>query len=219
MSHIARNCLFGSVFVLAALAGPLTPACASTGQQHNQGVAFVLDHMKAVPPKSELDADVVKLTLKFCRKSGLDCGRPVLPEFPLQAPLLIGSIEGSAQFKIECRALVSTVRAAKDVPSLEVSLAALEQQAATVLDAREKKRFSDAVSIASASARLWAPVALGGRGGGKIIIPPGGKPPSDIDWREVAVADAIGCAIFFEIGCIPGAVALSVADIVHQLLF
>jgi hypothetical protein len=214
--------LLGGGFMLAALSFHSLAAEAmdlSAGEIDNRGVGFVLGHIKVVPPKSQLNSQVLALTLKFCRKSGLDCSRNVqIPEFPPQDNLIIAASGGSQALRKEYRALATTIRTAKDIPSLEASLAVLEQQAATILSRPERKRFSDAVSIASSSARLWAPVKLGGRGGGHVVLPPGGRPASDIDWGEVAATDVDGCIDFFlEGGCAEGAVAFSAIDILQQL--
>jgi hypothetical protein len=221
-----KNPAAGRVFVQAAFF-LLSVSCgaraaasmeATTGETHNRGVAYVLEHMKTVPPKADLDSKVLSLTLKYCKSAGLDCpGKITIPQFPLQDDLIVAASGGSAALQREFKSLLTTVRTAKDIPSLEVDLKNLEQQADTVLKRPERKRFADAVSVAISSARLWAPVALGGRGGDHIRLPPGGKPVADIDWGEVAEVDLEGCMEFFLEGCIEGAVAFSAVDILIQL--
>ncbi len=216
----------GMVFVRAALLllgisiGTRASASveAATGETHNQGVIYVLEHLKTVPPRSELNAKVLSLTRKYCESAGLDCpGKIAIPQFPLQDDLIVTASGGSAALRKEYRSLITTIRAAKDIPTLEIALKTLEQQADAVLKRPERKRFADAVLIAISSARLWAPVALGGRGGGHIKLPPGGKPVDGIDWNEVAEVDMEGCIEFFLEGCVEGAVAFSTIDILIQL--
>lgn len=224
--HVHRR----SVSILCAMSFLVSvAACASAakggrlrtvGEQHNDGVRYVLEHMESIPPRAELPGRITSLTREYCASIGRQCAASVpYPSFPLDAERVIAASPGSEEFKRSLRALFEAGRSAPNLQAYLGATGVIERNAAARLASPERERFSDIASIARSSARLWAPTSEGGRNGGGTKLPPtGGAAQQDIDWNAVAEADAMGCLVTIEIGCFEGAVAFSAANIIGQLL-
>jgi hypothetical protein len=195
----------------------------SPGELHNDGVRYVLERLKKVPKKKELQSSVTNLVAEYCTTIGMRCSVLVpVPSFPLNMTRIINSSAGSRELKSKLRSLFQAIPKARNIPDLEASLTRIEREASGTLSRPESEHFSNVVSIARSSARLWAPVDQGGRNGASIVLPArvstgsGGGPALKINWAEVAAADAFGCAVSGPF-CVAGAILYSVADILLQL--
>jgi hypothetical protein len=196
----------------------------SIGELHNDGVRYVLERLNGIPRKQELRSSITRLTMEYCAAIGRSCAVSApTPSFPLDANRLINSTAGSSELKFRVRSVFQAVARSRNVPDLEASLTRIEGEATGKLSLNESRRFSDVVSVARSSAQLWAPLALGGRNGGYIRYPgwgntgPGGGVVSMIvDWGEVAEADALGCWVAPEGGCLEWAISFSTDNINYQ---
>lgn len=193
----------------------------NAGQLHDDGVRYVLERLDSINQPG-LPTRVVQLSHEYCggmrAATGRQCSNQArYPAFPLDAEAVVDAAAGSAPFKVHLRTLFRTGRTAPTLPVFVSAVDALERSADRELRGAERERFSDVASIARSSATFWAPQSQGGRNGGGTKLPSGGAALKTIDWKEVYEADALGCLVTIEIGCVEGAVAFSVADIIKQL--
>jgi hypothetical protein len=209
--------------------GPVLDA----GELHNQGVKYVLQHLNSLPAPKEVNSVILGLTRQYCASIGQDCSWLTVPtELPRDPQQLINHLKGSQALRNRAQAVFSLIRIRGQEPRNARSLARFEQKLNHLepsyqrpLNARDSAALSSLISVAGASGRFWASTAEGGLGGGRYVPDPTPGAEAEIDWEEVAAADAAGCiagaaavsfTIFSPAGCAIGAVAFSAIDIANQ---
>ncbi len=183
------------------------PALVSTdiGEVHNAGVRYVLEGMRPGLSDAEAQRIIIDRGTDYCRDTGKCPWRwppdrgPRWP-YPTTTDAIVQASDGSPSWKMR---LDQMLRAMEKAETLETFNAAADRALAAggePLTAEESRRLADAVAIGKASARMWAPVAMGGEGG--FSGPWTEDAAAKIDWGDIAVADLVGCALGWETGCI-----------------
>ena len=218
-----------AIFIAGMLSLSLA-ACTSTtgrggsnaGEAHNDGVRYALNRMRQLPSAEQGPAEAVRLTREYCASRGIECGNVPMPPASVDALAVVRGMAGSPTLKENAVAVIGALRGARTLREFEARATRIQREADGALASGERERFADFVDIARSSAGLWAPVEQGGRGGRGTTLPATpGSARKDIDWKEVAAADAAGCLAGIEFGppgCLAGAIAFSIADIIHQAL-
>lgn len=173
------------------------------GETHNAGVEYVLTELTAddLRNSSQRASAISTLVEKYINLYGV----PNVVTRPLT--------EQGQRFVDHLFVLIT------EEPSLhefERKLTSLEEEVRQTLDNEEATFILDAISVARYSGALWTPASKGGMSGWRYLAP---KKVSDeaaakINWGDVVKADVKG---FLNDG-IPGAVAESVSNLLHQLL-
>jgi len=194
----------------------------SLGEIHNEGVKYVLEHIKVVPPRDKVVPLIIRLTNEFCASSREDCGT-LRPDWqPTSPEKFLSTLHGTEAFKENFRSLIQITQSNKTamtgrmLQQYQISLDKLERTANGKLKGEERTRFLGALSVARASAIFWAPTQAGGLNGRHYLVdtnlPNGGT--DEIDWGAVGTADWAG-EVF---GGPAGGVAASVAVLAYYLL-
>ncbi|HEX8573380.1 MAG TPA: hypothetical protein VF759_11580 [Allosphingosinicella sp.] len=216
----------GLALLISGAAGNEAQAFAkSAGQRHTEGVRYVVQRFNPNTPRSDVARAVIEIYRDQCTALGLPPGRCTvfLPrDFPLNVNLILGRINGTPQYKSQLTMLLRTVERAPTLRVLRKDLASARIRGARTLRGAERKNFDDAVSIAVASATLWAPRTEGGLGGGGIRppkTPVQGKLNWKINWKHVLRDDLIGCLGGLVGGACPeGAIIGSAISVIEQVL-
>jgi hypothetical protein len=219
----------GAIFIAGMFSLSLVGCASTTGhggsnaeEAHTNGVRYALNQLRQLPTAEQSPPEAVRLTREYCASIAMDCGNVPMPPSRVDALVVVRGMVGSSTLKEHAVELLGALRGAPTLREFEARATRIERKADRFLASEERERFADFAAIARGSARLWAPVGQGGRGGRGITLPATtGSARKDINWKEVAAADAAGCLAGIEFGppgCVAGAIAFSVADIIHQLL-
>jgi hypothetical protein len=212
-----------AVVALSSHLGGPSPAAAeeakSAGEMHNEGVQFVLQHLKQVPSRQELRSTINGLASEWCATAHLQCSQvSVPPKLPLSTEAALAFVNGSPELKRDLGSVLDLFTSGGDTTSLqqlEQSLDQIEKASLEKLSPAERPILSEAISVATSSAKFWAPKAEGGLDGRSFLQPSGGRPVAfKIPWKKIAGSDLEGCiSCFFgggAHGCIACAVVFSV---------
>ncbi|MBZ5525386.1 MAG: hypothetical protein LAP21_24430 [Acidobacteriia bacterium] len=190
----------------------------SLGEIHNDGVKYVLEHIKKVPPRDKLGPLIARLTNEFCVKSRVDCGT-LKPDWqPSNTEQLLSTLGGSEAFKENIGSLFrltqSEIAMTKhSLQQYQTSLDELEKTAERKLTGEERTRFLGAISVARSSAVFWAPKEAGGLDGRHFLnatnLPSTGS-KKKVNWDAVVRADLSGL--------LQGGLGQAVGDSVHNLI-
>ena len=211
--------------IMLALGGASLLGCATispvkstaAGEVHNEGVRYVFANIERMPDRNNMVATFNAQIQTYCRTIGRTCAsfdRNPADSSTLEE--LLASGRASPAFNDSVRALFRPLQEGGSFRTVDRALAVAERNGRAGLHSIEREHFANIASIARSSARLWAPVADGGQGGGGVRFQPG-TARKDIDWKEVAAADAEGCLATLPIGCVEGAIVASLIDIAIQL--
>jgi hypothetical protein len=191
---------------------------ASAGEVHNAGIRYVFARLTRLPSRDEASSVFNPLIQQYCESIRRRCvSLDGITPSGGNVERLLSTQRSSETFKDGVRSLFRALDGAADFAALDRSTSAVEREFSGRLEGVERERFSNLVSIARSSARLWAPISQGGLGGGGIRDS-SGTAMRDIDWEEVAKADAEGCLVTIEVGCIEGAILFSAINIIAQSL-
>lgn len=194
-----------------------TPVVSDIGELHNAGVRYVVARLQPGLPDADAKRVIWDGSTDWCRDTGhFPCPGPERGwPFPPDPERAVASTTGSPAFKAKLGALLRGMAQAENVDAVNSAVAEAMAMPGEPLNDAEAKRLADVASVARASARMWAPVSLGGEGGvkGPISESPAAKA---IDWGDVALADAIGCALGWETGCLAAGIISSAWEYYKQ---
>jgi hypothetical protein len=183
------------------------------GEEHNQGLRYILQHLEGVPEPAKRMDTIEKLLEQFnvgLRGSYTPPIRLAIPESP-------DDFDGYAWIEANCpdpalkpflTRLVALIEADQSIEKFNSGLDELEESGGITIFGQNIRALFACTAVARASMSFWTPKELGGLGGASYLhsyAAAGCSSATTGKWRRIVLADTIGTAV----GGVNGAIATS----------